>query len=189
MRSETPSVFRELGIFIKSKFSNAFVPGKGENDFKTWRIRSYDQKVKIKNNCLQRKVKWKCLRALNFISYGRKGWEFSTENHPLKLKHLILASSLVRFFIKICSYLKRHLFGESLKEKKKMMAKKLKTKITFVGFGLEQVQRQAVCHWIITTWIYKDTETLEVNFYYMSARPWRKKLQTFNIKRMWITKG
>lgn len=35
VRSETPSVFRELGIFIKSKFSNAFVPGKGENDFKT----------------------------------------------------------------------------------------------------------------------------------------------------------
>ena len=33
--SETPPVFRELGIFIKSKFSNAFVPGKGENDFKT----------------------------------------------------------------------------------------------------------------------------------------------------------
>lgn len=44
--SEAPSVFRELGIFIKSKFSNAFVLGEGENYFKTWRIRSYDQKVK-----------------------------------------------------------------------------------------------------------------------------------------------
>ena len=44
--SEAPSVFRELGVFIKSKFSNAFVPGEGENYFKTWRIRSYDQKVK-----------------------------------------------------------------------------------------------------------------------------------------------
>lgn len=33
--SEIPSVFRELGIFIKSKLSNAFVPGEGENCFKT----------------------------------------------------------------------------------------------------------------------------------------------------------
>lgn len=47
-----------------------------------------------------------------------------------------------------------------------MMAKKLKAKITFVEFGLEQVQRQAVCHWIITTWIYKDVrETLELLLY------------------------
>lgn len=35
MMSETPSVFRELGIFIKSKLSNAFVPGERENCFKT----------------------------------------------------------------------------------------------------------------------------------------------------------
>ena len=35
MMSETPSVFRELGIFRKSKLSNAFVPGEGENCFKT----------------------------------------------------------------------------------------------------------------------------------------------------------
>lgn len=68
--SETLSVFRELEIFIKWKFLNAFVMGEGENCFKISRTKSNDQKSE-KELCAK-KGNEKCPRALTFISCGRK---------------------------------------------------------------------------------------------------------------------